>query len=116
MRDAEFTGKALVKQHEHRAAQPREEDRESDCDQAQPVLVALLGLLFLLLGLFQQVCGFFLGGSRRLGRNSFGLLLSLGRLGRGCFRHRAPPQTASSSWATSFCGTTTKRYLSSAPG
>src|SRR5580765_2238625 len=116
MRDAEFTGKALVKQHEHRAAQPREEDRKSDRDQAQPVLVALLGLLFLLLGLFQQVCGFFLGASGRLGRSNFGLLLSLGRLGRGCFRHRASPQTVSSSSASSICGTTTKRYLGSAPG
>src|SRR4029450_11567447 len=116
MAGAEFTGKALVKHHEHRAAQPREEDRESDRDQAQPVLLALLGLLFLLLRLLQQVCGFLLGGSRRLGRNNFGLLLSLGRLSRRCFRHRHPPQTVSVSSASSICGTTTKRYLSSAPG
>src|SRR5580765_1457228 len=100
MASAEFTGKALVKHHEHRAAQPREEDRESDRDQAQPVLVALLGLLFLLLGLLQQVCRLLVGGSRRLGQNSFGHLLSLARLDRGCFRHRAyASQTASSSSA-----------------
>src|SRR6266850_5012440 len=113
MRGTEFTGKHRVEHHEHRAAQPREEDRESDRDQAQAAVLALLGLLCLFRRLLQLVCGFFLGGSR-IGRNSFGGLLSLARLDRGCFRHRAPPQTASSSSASSICGTTTKRYLSSA--
>ena len=106
VRHAEFAGQHAVNRHEHRAAQPRKKHGQRDCDEAQSTLRALLGLLPLFRRLFQQVCGLLLGRS----------LLSLTRLIRECFRHRASAQTLSWSSTRSICGTTTKRYLGSSPG